>query len=214
MLISCTSCGDVKVEVEVQSACWSCKVSPVGGPWTACALSIPDSIETALDKDWNIVSRCVVTAVAEGELRESSPARHLEAVSALMRLLLPTHRCLCLCLSFCWVSELLLSLLRRIATSLNAFSLLFFLSWSLEEEEEEEEEVDEEKEEEKDGGSARSISCKYCLQPYIPFASPHISSADSDSLSLPFHAATVAGRIEEGALSSREPSDDLFKYCK
>jgi hypothetical protein len=94
-------------------------------------------------------------------------------------------------------------LLWRIATSLDAFSSLFFLSWSLEEEEEEGEE-----------GSARCISCKYCLQPYISFALPHISSADSDSLSLPFHAATVAGRIEEEALSSREPSDDLFKYCK
>jgi hypothetical protein len=93
------------------------------------------------------------------------------------------------------------------------------MSWSLEEEEEEEEEEveeeeEEEEEEEGDGGSARCMSCKYCLQPYIPFASPHISSADSDSLSLPFHAATVAGRIEEQALSSRDPSDDLFKYCK
>jgi hypothetical protein len=104
-------------------------------------------------------------------------------------------------------------LLWRIATSLNAFSSLFFLSWSLEEEEEEEEE-EEGEEEEREGGSARCISCKYCLQPYMPFASPHISSADSDSLSLPFHAATVAVRIEEEALSSREPSDDLFKYCK
>lgn len=99
--------------------------------------------------------------------------------------------------------DLVLTLLCWTATSSD-------IPWLEEEEEEEEEGQGKEGREE----SPCCMNCKYCRHPYIPFASPHISSSDSDSLSLFFHAVVVVARIEEQSLSSKEPSVALFKYCR